>query len=136
MANFDWSSMIAAVVGGALTGGVTLLANRQIHSYNVRLHQLQQQNRIRGVLNSIRYELEILGKTYAEQAGGLLNQTANQTTFDIHFSLTEKYFIVYPNNTELVATLHRLEQGTQNVTLKTLEQITIRLKCSIGDIFS
>jgi DNA-binding Xre family transcriptional regulator len=34
-----------------------------------------------------------------------------------------------------LATIHRLEQGTQNVTLKTLEHLTTRLKCKISDIF-
>jgi DNA-binding Xre family transcriptional regulator len=33
------------------------------------------------------------------------------------------------------STLQRLEMGEQNVTLKTLEQITSRLKCSMSDIF-
>ena len=33
------------------------------------------------------------------------------------------------------ATLNRLESATQNVTLKTLEQLTKSLKCSIGDLF-
>ena len=33
------------------------------------------------------------------------------------------------------ATLHRLEMGQQNVTLKTLEQIVDRLKCKVADIF-
>jgi DNA-binding Xre family transcriptional regulator len=34
------------------------------------------------------------------------------------------------------ATLHRLEMAGQNVTLKTLEQIVGRLKCSISELFS
>jgi putative transcriptional regulator len=34
------------------------------------------------------------------------------------------------------STLHRIELGQQNVTLKTLEQIARRLRCRIPDIFS
>ena len=34
------------------------------------------------------------------------------------------------------ATHHRLEMAEQNVTLKTLEQLVGRLKCSISDVFS
>jgi transcriptional regulator with XRE-family HTH domain len=34
-----------------------------------------------------------------------------------------------------LATLQRLEHGEQNTTIKTLQQITDRLKCSIRDIF-
>ena len=34
------------------------------------------------------------------------------------------------------STLHRLEQGSQNVTLNTLEQISERLKCDITEIFA
>ncbi len=33
------------------------------------------------------------------------------------------------------STLHRLEMGTQNVTLKTLEQLTARFKCGVADLF-
>jgi DNA-binding Xre family transcriptional regulator len=33
------------------------------------------------------------------------------------------------------ASLHRMEMGEQNVTLKSLEQITERLKCKVSDIF-
>jgi DNA-binding Xre family transcriptional regulator len=33
------------------------------------------------------------------------------------------------------ASLHRMEMGEQNVTLKTLEHILKRFKCRIGDIF-
>jgi len=31
--------------------------------------------------------------------------------------------------------LHRLEMGEQNVTLRTLEHLTKRFKCSIADLF-
>jgi len=33
------------------------------------------------------------------------------------------------------SSLHRMEMGEQNVTLKTLEYLTKRLKCRAGDIF-
>ena len=33
------------------------------------------------------------------------------------------------------STLHRLEQGSQSITLRGLKQITKRLKCQVGDIF-
>ena len=33
------------------------------------------------------------------------------------------------------STLHRLEMGEQNVTLKTIEHLTQRLKCTVSDLF-
>jgi len=33
------------------------------------------------------------------------------------------------------STLHRMELGEQNVTLKTLEQICDRMKCGVSDLF-
>jgi len=33
------------------------------------------------------------------------------------------------------STLHRLEMADQNITLKTLEQLCTRFKCSISDLF-
>ena len=32
------------------------------------------------------------------------------------------------------ATLHRLEQGQQNVTITTLERLSERLKCKVGEM--
>jgi DNA-binding Xre family transcriptional regulator len=34
------------------------------------------------------------------------------------------------------SSLHRMEMGEQNVTLKTLEYILKRFKCSVSDIFN
>jgi transcriptional regulator with XRE-family HTH domain len=34
------------------------------------------------------------------------------------------------------SSLHRLENGGQSITLKTLQQICDRLRCSVWDIFS
>jgi DNA-binding Xre family transcriptional regulator len=33
------------------------------------------------------------------------------------------------------STLHRLENGTQSLTLKKLEQMFKRLKCKVSDVF-
>lgn len=33
------------------------------------------------------------------------------------------------------STLHRLELGDQNITLKTIEQLMDRLKCSVSELF-
>lgn len=33
------------------------------------------------------------------------------------------------------SSLHRLEMGEQNITLDTLEEMTKRLKCRLGDLF-
>lgn len=33
------------------------------------------------------------------------------------------------------STLHRLENGTQSLTLKKLEQVLKRLKCKVSDVF-
>jgi len=34
------------------------------------------------------------------------------------------------------SSLHRMEMGEQNVTLKTLERLLKRLKCSASDVFN
>jgi DNA-binding Xre family transcriptional regulator len=33
------------------------------------------------------------------------------------------------------SSLHRMEMGEQNVTLKTLEQLLKRLKCNVSEVF-
>jgi DNA-binding Xre family transcriptional regulator len=34
------------------------------------------------------------------------------------------------------SSLHRMEMGEQNVTLKTLEHLLKRLKCNVNDVFN
>ena len=98
----DWSSLIAAIIGGLIGGGFAILAGWQTHRNNLKLDEVQKQKKIDGILQAIRYELEILGQVYQEQAGGLLEKHKAGEPFNVHFSLTEKYFIVYPNNTDVV----------------------------------
>jgi hypothetical protein len=46
--------------------------------------------------------LEILGQIYGQESGGLLENLKEGQPFDVYFSLKQQYFIVYPNNTDVV----------------------------------
>ncbi|MEI7732883.1 MAG: helix-turn-helix transcriptional regulator [Verrucomicrobiota bacterium] len=66
-----------------------------------------------------------MAKTFHQQLGRFLRQKRGELTYK---QFERKLGISY-------VTIHRLECGEQNVTLKTLEQICKRLKCRMADIF-
>ena len=102
----DWNSLIAAIIGGLIGGGFAIwagiLAGNQTHKNNLKLDEFQKRKKIDGILQAIRYELEILGQIYKQEAGGHLESIKDGQTFDVYFSLKQQYFIVYPNNTDVV----------------------------------
>jgi hypothetical protein len=103
---FDWSAIISAASGlaGVFIGGFfTLKGVEKQHKHSLVVQRQEHERKIDGILQAIQYELEILGEMYAKEAGRLLNALKEREPFMVYFSLTEKYFIVYPNNTGLVA---------------------------------
>ena len=100
----DWHPVVPSIIGGLIGGGFAFWGGWRAYKYNLKHSEIQKQKKIDGVLQSIRYELEILGQVYKAQAGGLLEKQKDKAgePFSVHFSLTEKYFIVYPNNTDVV----------------------------------
>lgn len=90
------------LIGGLATVAGGWLATIWTHKRNLDLHMFQQQKQIHGILRAIRNELEVLGDIYRMKAGAGLAATKDGEPYQVYFSLTEKYFIVYPNNTEIV----------------------------------
>lgn len=103
---------MSAIIGGLIAGGFAIwagiLAGNQAHRNNLKLDEIQKRKKIDGVLQAIRCELEISGQIYKQQAGGLLENLKDGQTFDVYFSLKQQYFIVYPNNTDVVG---QIEDG-------------------------
>ena len=97
-----WSSFGSAIIGGLIGGGFAILAGRQAHRNSLKLDQVQGQKKICGILQAIRCELVSVGEVYQQQSGGLLDKLKEGEPFNVRFCLTEKYFIVYPNNTDAV----------------------------------
>jgi hypothetical protein len=102
----DWNSLMSAIIGGLIAGifaiWAGILAGNQAHSNNLKLDKIQLRKKIDGILQAIRYELEIQGQIYKQGAGGQLENLKDGQPFDVYFSLKQQYFIVYPNNTDLV----------------------------------
>jgi len=101
-----WSAIISAASGltGAVIGGwATLKATKASNAHQLKLQQQEQKQRIDGVLRAIHCELEVLMKFYASEAGKVLDSLKSGNPYTAYFVLTEKYFIVYPTNTALVA---------------------------------
>ncbi len=75
--------------------------------------------------DGIRHTIRFVAQQLAKQLAAFLRQRRGDLTyaqFARKMGLSD-------------STLHRLEMGEQNVTLKTLEHICGRLKCRISDIF-
>lgn len=58
--------------------------------------------RINGILRAIRYELETVSLFYMETSGRLLGKVKDGEPYMTYFLLNQDYFIVYPNNTDVV----------------------------------
>ena len=86
---------LATVLGG-------LIATHWAHKRNVDLHRIQQQSKINGLLRAIRCELEILAELYLKTGGGSLGALKPGEPFLSNMTISERYFMVYPNNTDIV----------------------------------
>jgi hypothetical protein len=89
-------------LGGLITGSFAVGATWLTYWHNRRLNQTQQQKRINGLLSAIRNEVEIAGDIYRRKAGNALEMLPDGKPFYSYVSLTESFFIVYPNNTGTV----------------------------------
>jgi hypothetical protein len=102
----DWKpllpSIVGALIGAVVTTTVALIVVSRTFKNNLALAARQKESRIQGILRAIRSELEILGKVYGETSGGLVQNLNAGQIYETYFLLTEKYFIVYPSNTEIV----------------------------------
>ena len=97
------AAIIGGLVGSLLGGGLASLVAWQAHKHDLKLEQIQNRKRIDGILLAIRYEIETLREFYEQDIGAMLKELPEGVAFDSHFRMmTEKYFIVYPNNTEIV----------------------------------
>jgi len=98
---------VCAAFVGAIAGGVFVLiggwlAGRQSHSNNLEHARIQKNHHINGVLLAIHSELVVLKKYYMANSGAMLEALKEGENYNTYFSLNQKYFIVYPNNTDIV----------------------------------
>lgn len=94
---------LGAAFFGAIIGGVfALIAGVQAHRNNLKFDRIQKQQHINGVLLAISNELNILGEFYSTQSGASLDSLKEGENYTTYFSLRQQYFIVYPNNTDVV----------------------------------
>jgi predicted transcriptional regulator len=77
------------------------------------------------IRNEVRATLVIVPASLEKQLGRFLREKRGTQTF-VQFSKKTGF---------PPSTLHRLEQGTQSITLRGLQQIMRRLKCRLPDIF-
>jgi hypothetical protein len=94
---------LLGILVGALTsvlGG--LIATHLAHKRTVDLHRTQKQSKINGLLRAIACELEILGELYQKTGGGSLGALKPGEPFLSNMTISERYFTVYPNNTDMV----------------------------------
>jgi hypothetical protein len=112
---------LATVLGG-------LIATHWAHKRNVDLHRLQQQSKIDGLLRAIRCELEILAELYQKTGGGSLGALKPGEPFLSTMTISERYFMVYPTNTDIVGQIDDWELVKQIV-------MTYNLAIALQDAF-
>ena len=112
---------LATVLGG-------LFATHWAYKRNVDLHQMQQQSKINGLLRAIRCELEILAELYQKTGGGSLGALKPGEPFLSTMTISERYFMVYPNNTNIVGQIDDSELVKQIV-------MTYNLAIALQDAF-
>jgi hypothetical protein len=105
--NYDYLKDIliptcSALLGGCIAGFFALFAVRMTHKYDLKLAKAEGTKQVDGVLLAIQAELQILESEYAARSGRILEGLPDGRTFDVFFSLTQQYFIVYPNNSAIV----------------------------------
>jgi hypothetical protein len=99
----QWSTMGSAIIGGLIGGGFAALAAWQAHRHNLSLEAIQLKKRIDGILEAMRCELTVIRAAYDNDIGKLLRNVKEGQSYNGHFSMMEeKYFIVYPSNTDVV----------------------------------
>lgn len=101
-----WIPLLAALVGGLMATFAQFCATRWNYAHNAKLAQQQKQNRINGLLVAIRNEFEVAGKIFQRKAGQFLEKVPAGQPYMMYASLTAQYFIVYPNNTDMVGQLN------------------------------
>lgn len=70
------------------------------------------------------------------QVGGVAMSLENQLARFLKQRRGEMTYAVFSRKLGFPpSTLHRLEQGTQSITLRGLQQILRKLKCGLADVF-
>ena len=95
------TGVVGAVVGGVMSRRASLEAAEAAHQHALKLEKKKEEAQIRGLLRSISCELRILGEVYGMNAGRSIEALKDDEPLMMMFSLTERYFIVYPSNTAL-----------------------------------
>lgn len=101
-----WHALISSTIGGLIAGTFAILAQivatRRTYKHNARLAGIQQQKKINGILQAIRYEFAVASDIYQRKAGNLLDKLEAGKPYHVYFCCEERYFLVYPNNTEII----------------------------------
>jgi len=98
----NWSPLVPSALGGLITGFFAVVATWVTYRNNRKLNQAQHQRKINGLLGAIRNEVEIGYMVYRQKAGEQIEALPEGKPCMKRFELTQEYFIVYPNNTEIV----------------------------------
>jgi hypothetical protein len=109
--------LLGALFGAAIGGWATLKAAKISNAHQLKLQKEEHRRNVLGVLRAVRCELEVLGEFYGKEAGKFLASLKSGEPLLTYFSLTERYFIVYPANTALIAQLDDPELSRNIITV-------------------
>lgn len=102
----NWISIIAAILGSILGGGITgyftLRGVKQAHQNDLEKQKKDRETIVRGLLQSLHDEIETLWETYMKGIGVKLEALDDNQPFLLYYPVTQEYFTVYTGNSFLI----------------------------------
>ncbi|MCG9582538.1 hypothetical protein L1D13_19055 [Vibrio tubiashii] len=105
---FDYNSLVSALVGGACT----LVGVGIAHHLESLKQSKKEADEIKGVLNGVHVELETLWSTYIEKMGTTVEQLNKNEPLTYYWPVSQNYFVFYETNSSKIASIpdKRLQQ--------------------------
>ncbi len=100
-----FGTITGAIIGGCITGYYSNKAVKTTLKEQRQLNEEKEKKETTSFLVSIRTEILTVWKQYDEVIGKIIEKTEEGEDIPIRYTITENYFIVYENNTNLLGSI-------------------------------
>jgi len=118
-----------ALFGGLIGGGMAVIAVFISHKLSENAAKKRETMHVRGILQAIHDEIEILWKVYSSVIGDKFESLQDGKPFLIYWPVNQNYFTVYENNAEFIGKIKDNNLRKQIVTTYTLAKSLIDSFC-------
>ncbi|MFZ5996900.1 MAG: hypothetical protein ACOYW7_05370 [Nitrospirota bacterium] len=95
-------ALVAAVIGGIITGRYTLKGVKEAHANDVAMQRENEENLVRSLMQSLHDEIDTLWHTYHNNIGNAVETLQDNQPFLRYYPVTQDYFTVYNANAILI----------------------------------